>query len=252
MTSGCARCGTARCTCQRHDGDARGGGRGFRATIPQGMRNAAAAYASFASTDVTASEDLPGNHLLAVRNLIATTNDESYHGSASELPPATSHGYAEWEFSGVPDPMMFQRFLDAADYWFGYSDTSSAGSYDPARECFMVAIGDAVDGTSAAGAGEGENPRDPGMSAPRNPGPKAPPPRRWEARTSTHSWLKHASSRQSSLKSTARYDYCAPPSLGNPPHAANACVSWASRLASATTPTSMSMTRTRHRARARI
>jgi hypothetical protein len=23
---------------------------------------------------------------------------------------------------------MFQRFFDAADYWFGYSDTSSAGS----------------------------------------------------------------------------------------------------------------------------
>jgi hypothetical protein len=33
---------------------------------------------------------------------------------------------------------MFQRFLDAADYWFGYSDDSSAGSYDPACECFVV------------------------------------------------------------------------------------------------------------------
>jgi hypothetical protein len=31
-------------------------------------------------------------------------------------PPATSHGYAKWDFSGVPDPVMFQRFLDAADY----------------------------------------------------------------------------------------------------------------------------------------
>jgi hypothetical protein len=70
---------------------------------------------------------------------------------------------------------MFQWFLDAADYWFGYSDTSSAGSYDPARECFMVAIGDVVDGTSTAGAGEGENHRDPGMSAPQNPGPSALP-----------------------------------------------------------------------------
>jgi hypothetical protein len=37
-----------------------------------------------------------------------------YHGSTSEVPPATSHGYAEWGFSGVPDPVMFQRFLDAA------------------------------------------------------------------------------------------------------------------------------------------
>jgi hypothetical protein len=41
---------------------------------------------------VAAYEDLPGHHLLAVRNLIASTNDESYHGSASELPPATLHG----------------------------------------------------------------------------------------------------------------------------------------------------------------
>jgi hypothetical protein len=64
-------------------------------------------YASSVSTDVAAYEDLPAHHLLAVRNLIATTNDESYHGSASELPPATSHEYMEWDVSGVPDPMMF-------------------------------------------------------------------------------------------------------------------------------------------------
>jgi hypothetical protein len=51
------------------------------------MRNTTAAYASSASTDVAVYEDLPGHHLLVVRNLIATTNDESYHGSASELPP---------------------------------------------------------------------------------------------------------------------------------------------------------------------
>jgi hypothetical protein len=70
------------------------------------MPNAAATYASSASTDVAAYEDLPGHHLLAVRNLIATTNDESYHGSSSELPLATSHGYAEWDFSDVLDPVM--------------------------------------------------------------------------------------------------------------------------------------------------
>jgi hypothetical protein len=93
------------------------------------MRNAATAYASSASTDVEAYEDLPGHHLLAVQNLIASTNNKLYHGPASELPPATSHGYTEWDFSGVPDPVMFQRFLDAADYWFGCSDDSSAGSY---------------------------------------------------------------------------------------------------------------------------
>jgi hypothetical protein len=122
------------------------------------MHNVAAAYALSSSTDVAAYEDLPGHHLLAVQNLIATTNDESYHDSARELPPATSHGYAEWDFSGVLDLVMFQWFLDAADYWFSYSDTSSTGSYDLVRECFNVAIGDVVDGTSAAGAGEGEPP----------------------------------------------------------------------------------------------
>jgi hypothetical protein len=106
------------------------------------MRNAAMGYASSTSTDVVAREDRPGRHFLAARNLTATTNDESYHGSASELPPATSHGYAEWDFSGVPDPVMFQRFLDAADYWFGYSDDSSTGSYDLARECFVVVVDD--------------------------------------------------------------------------------------------------------------
>jgi hypothetical protein len=81
------------------------------------MPNAVIAYASSASTDVAAYEDLPGHHMLAVRNLISTTSDESYHGLASELPPpATSHGYAEWDFSGVPDLVMFKRFLDVADY----------------------------------------------------------------------------------------------------------------------------------------
>jgi hypothetical protein len=142
--------------------------------FPHGMRNAATAYASSSSIDVAVYEDLPGHHLLAVRNLIATTNDESYHGSASELPPTTSHEYVEWDFSSVPDPVMFQRFLDAADYWFGCSDDSSAESYDPARECFVVVVDDQADGTNAAGAGDGEAPRNPGAGVPQNPGPSAP------------------------------------------------------------------------------
>jgi hypothetical protein len=62
--------------------------------FPYRMHNTAAVYASSASTDVAVYEDLPSHHLLAVWNLIATTNDESYHGSASELPPATSHEYS--------------------------------------------------------------------------------------------------------------------------------------------------------------
>jgi hypothetical protein len=94
------------------------------------------AHASSISTDVATREGRPGRRVLAVGNLAATTDDESYHCSTSKLPPATSHGYAEWDFSDVPNLVMFQQFIDAADYWFGYSDNSSAGSYDPARECF--------------------------------------------------------------------------------------------------------------------
>jgi hypothetical protein len=43
------------------------------------------------------------------------------------------------------------RFLDAVDYWFGYSDTSSTEGYDPARERFTVGIGDVVGGMNAMG-----------------------------------------------------------------------------------------------------
>jgi hypothetical protein len=142
--------------------------------FPHRMRNTATAYASSASTDVAVYEDLPGHHLLAVRNLIATTNNESYHGSASELPPATPHGYAEWDFSDGPDPVMFQRFLDATDYWFGYFDDSSAGSYDPACECFVVIVDDQADGTNAVGASDGEAPETRGLAYPRTRG-RAPP-----------------------------------------------------------------------------
>jgi hypothetical protein len=129
--------------------------------FPHGMCNASMAYASSASTDVAAYEDLPGHHLQAAMNLIATTNDESYHGSTSELPPTRSHGYAEWDFSGVPNPVMLQWFLDIADYWFGFSDDSSVGSYDPAHECFVVVVDDQANGANAAGAGDGEAPQNP-------------------------------------------------------------------------------------------
>jgi hypothetical protein len=72
------------------------------------------------------------------------------------LPPATSHSYAEWDFSGIPDPVMFRRFLDVADYWFGCSDDSSIGSYDPACQCFVVAINKHAD--RADGVGDGYAP----------------------------------------------------------------------------------------------
>jgi hypothetical protein len=34
----------------------------------------------------------------------------------ASCPPATSDGYVEWDFSEVLDLVMFERFLDAANY----------------------------------------------------------------------------------------------------------------------------------------
>jgi hypothetical protein len=100
----------------------------------------------------------PGRHVLVARDPSASAGDESSQGSIDELPPATSHGYEEWDFSGVPDPVMFRRFLDATDYWFGYSDDSNTGSYDPARECCVVIASDPANAADTAGAGDGEVP----------------------------------------------------------------------------------------------
>jgi hypothetical protein len=60
--------------------------------FPGGMCNTMATYASSVSIDVAANEDLPGHHLLTVQNLIATTNDESYHGSAVSCRPQPHMG----------------------------------------------------------------------------------------------------------------------------------------------------------------
>jgi hypothetical protein len=155
--------------------------------FPHGMRNAAMACASSASPNVTAREGHPGRHVPAARNLTATTDDESYHGSTSELPPATLHGYAEWDFSGVPDTVMFQRFLDAVDYWFDYSDNSSTGSHAPARECFVVIVNDQANVANAAEAGDREVPFNTGTGPHQGAAPSAPPPHRRGALTSMRS-----------------------------------------------------------------
>jgi hypothetical protein len=117
-----------------------------------------------------------GHHILVARDPSASTGDESSLGSIDELPPATSHGYTEWDFFGVPDPVMFRRFLDAADYWFGYSDDSIAESYDPTRECCVVIANDPANAADAAGAGDGEVPPALGTGPRLAAGPSAPPP----------------------------------------------------------------------------
>jgi hypothetical protein len=64
---------------------------------------------------------------------------------------------------------MFRWFLDATDYWFGYSDDSSAGSYD------MIA-NDPANATDEAGAGDGEVPPALGTGPRMAAGQSAPPP----------------------------------------------------------------------------
>jgi hypothetical protein len=118
----------------------------------------------------------PGRHILVARDASTSAGDESSQGSTDELPPATSHGYAEWDFSSVPDPVMFRRFLDATDYWFGYSDDSSARSYDPARECCVVIANDPANAADAAGAGDGEVPPALGTGPRTAAGPSTPLP----------------------------------------------------------------------------
>jgi hypothetical protein len=72
--------------------------------------------------------------------------------------------------------IMFQRFLDVADYWFGYSDNSSARSYNPAQECFVVLANDQANAANVAEAGDGEVPPGQGTGPHQGAGPSAPPP----------------------------------------------------------------------------
>jgi hypothetical protein len=166
--------------------------------FPIGLHGATTAYTAFASTDAATRGVRPGRHVPAVTDPSASADNESSHGSASELPPATSHGYGEWDFSGVPDPVMFQRLLDTTDYRFGYSDNSSAGSYDPARECFVVLAKDQANAANAAEAGDGEVPQ-PGNWTAQGCGAKQSSLLAAEGgATSTRNWLKHASLKPSS------------------------------------------------------
>jgi hypothetical protein len=116
----------------------------------------------------------PSRHVFVTRDPGASAGDESSLGSLDALLPANLHGYAEWDFSGVPDPVMFRRFLDATDYWFGCPDDSSTGSYDPAREYCVVITNNPADATGAVGAGDGELTPAPGIAPRLAAGPSTP------------------------------------------------------------------------------
>jgi hypothetical protein len=140
--------------------------------FPIGLRGATTAYN--ANVNTTMRRVPPGRHVFVARDPGASADDESSLGSLDALPPANLHWYAEWDFSGVPDPVMFTRFLDATDYWFGCSDDSSTGSYDPAWECCVVIANDPANATGAAGAGDGEVTPAPGIAPRLAAGPSTP------------------------------------------------------------------------------
>jgi hypothetical protein len=70
--------------------------------FPIGLRGATTAYVASANTNVATRRIRPSRHILAARDPSAPAADESSHGSTGELPPATSHGYAEWDFPVCP------------------------------------------------------------------------------------------------------------------------------------------------------
>jgi hypothetical protein len=137
---------------------------------------------------------------------------------------------------------MFRQFLDAADYWFGYSDDSSAGSYDPARECCVVIANDPANAANVAGAGDGEVPPALGTASRLATGPSTPPsspPRGADI----NAQLAQARKLEAKLAEEYRMVRLLRASIaGKPPRAANACVNWAGKPATASTSTSTSTT----------
>jgi hypothetical protein len=120
---------------------------------------------------------------------------------------------------------MFQRLLDTTDYRFGYSDNSSAGSYDPARECFVVLAKDQANAANAAEAGDGEVPQ-PGNWTAQGCGAKQSSLLAAEGGGDINAQLAQARELEAKLaRSTARSGCFEPPLPEKPPRAVNARVS---------------------------
>ena len=111
------------------------------------MRNAAT-YVSSSRTNFAEYEDLPGHHLLSIRNLIASSPDDSYPETASSIADDISFfmdNFTAEDYSGVRDPDAFRSFQLVTAYCLTCSEDTSEGDYDPARECFMVQLVDGQD-----------------------------------------------------------------------------------------------------------
>ena len=58
--------------------------------------------------------------------------------SPDELYPNSDSEDLRWDYSGLQDAEAFRQFQATADYCFACSEDSSAGDYDPSRECFII------------------------------------------------------------------------------------------------------------------
>lgn len=95
-------------------------------TLPVGLRNATASYASSVSTLLSAYADHLGHHLRSTLHLIATPPTSSY----PEEFTSGEDTWADTDFSSLGDKETFMRFLEASNYCLGYSD-SDGDDYDP-------------------------------------------------------------------------------------------------------------------------
>ena len=122
------------------------------------MRNAAS-YASSSSTNFAEYEDLPGHHLLSIRNLIASSPNDSYPETARSIADDISFFMDNFtveeaeDYSGVRDPDAFRSFQLAAAYCLTCSEDSSEGDYDPTREFFMAELADGQNDNARAMTG---------------------------------------------------------------------------------------------------
>ena len=89
--------------------------------FPIGMHNAAS-YASSSSTNFAEYGDLPCHHLLSIRNLIASSPNDSYPETTSSIADDISFFMNNFtaeeaeDYSGVCDPDAFRSFQLAAAY----------------------------------------------------------------------------------------------------------------------------------------
>ena len=97
------------------------------------MRSNVATYASSVSTNMSAYEELSGHHIFAIRNLIASSPDDSYPETAGSIADDINffmdYFTAEEavDYSGVRDPDTFWSFQLAAAYCLTCSEDSSEG-----------------------------------------------------------------------------------------------------------------------------